>query len=250
MAAAPFQKNIQIIDIKTVADYKGTKGEIELDIRPTNFEFETKSLDLCGAHGTNLSSVISSIINCNSQIVPGLKLRKLGIIPSAGESGGTTSLNRKFVSCTGLGSRQVNGAVNYSKASTANPQSVSDIIPAVVFGDGAVRESRGIGSKKPDALYPKSDILGEIAFKRLNIRIIAVPDENVDLAKAALAELKVKDIRVCSFSKLREFSRDDQIIDMKGLWRASENSLIPSASPSGASSTALVEAGAVKGGSR
>jgi len=254
------EKHTKYLDYayKTVASYKESKGKNELDARPRDFEFSNENLLHCGAHGTNLSAAIGAIIHCNSQVVPGLKLRKLGISPTVGESRGISDLNRKYVSCISLTrcGQDLSGAMKYAQRATGkalsgdHSKAVTDNIPAILFGDGAVRESKGIDGDESDAFWLTSSVSGEVVFKRLNMRIIAVPDEHTDLTKKILEKLGVEDIRVCSFSKLYEHAKFGTRIDMEGLWKASENSLIPSASTGGAASTALVEGGVVKGKSR
>jgi hypothetical protein len=195
------------------------------------FEFSNKNLENVGAHGTNLSAIINAIANSNSQIVPGIKMRKLGIRPSGGESFGTTDLNRKYVSCISLNfaDSKISDALKYAEESSSNfltkdASLFSDVIPCVVVGEAKARSKKfQQETGKHDVIFPvNSDIAMEIAFKRLNIRIIAVEDEYKNLVKEILRELNVSDIKICDSTQLASFLADYENKNVEGLWEISE----------------------------
>lgn len=241
----PLKEKYQNYKYKTVDSYKSDKLQNPLDIRDVNFQFNNHLLDYACCHGTNLSSVIGAITNCNSQIIPGIKLRKLGMIPTTGESSGTTPLNRKYVSTIDLGSNTASFemAIDYAKESssvfTKSRDLVSDHVPCVVIGNAGIRESKGpkfsswdYKNTGEDAFYT-GDIGNEMAVKRLNIRIIAVEDEFYEIAKGCLEKLNVTDIRLSTISRLRtaeaekkkrqnESEFNSARMDLKSLWESSE----------------------------
>lgn len=89
---------------KTLGEYREAKKYPSgKDFRPQFFDPEGPNI---AAHGTNLETLLRASINCNLQIVPGLKVFKLqGEQSETGESAftGTTHLNCEVVSTVNLG---------------------------------------------------------------------------------------------------------------------------------------------------
>ncbi|MFV8461345.1 hypothetical protein ACNO7T_09350 [Vibrio campbellii] len=158
---------------KTVDEYKMAKSYPSgIDERPYYFDRRGRNL---AVHGSNMDTVIKSIINCNRQLVPSLKQIKLqGEMPSTGISNGTTNLNQKYVSTISLSC-----AIDYANKSIREEKGEASSIPVVILGDGI--GEHGV----------KSGVQNEVGYKRLNMRILSFRNE----AEKSLCQKSLEDIR-------------------------------------------------------
>lgn len=208
---------------QTLESYRSLKYEKDIktkdkkDYRPTINEtglLKEGQSGFCG-HGTTLTSALLAIKHSNKQLVPGFKQTKLGIDTASGESSGVTSLNSKYVSAVDLRGvksnvgviiKYANKSVEWSKK--RNLQN-SDI-PVVILGDGV------------DDINVGSSVANEAGYKRVNIRLLCVPEKEISLIKELLRQQGIKDIKLMSTEKLLENNQKrtkDQPLIFKDLWK-------------------------------
>lgn len=190
---------------KTLGEYREAKQyPTGKDIRPQFFDPEGSNI---AAHGTNFETLLRASINCNLQIVPGLKVFKLqGGQSETGESAytGTTHLNCEVVSTVDLRTltsdfREVKRYAHHAASDfLQGDENVFNTTPVIIIGDG-INKSR-----------VSSGISNEVGFKRLNIRIIAFKNEEsrktgIEWLRKVRDEFGVSDItslKTCTFKEL------------------------------------------------
>jgi len=172
-------------------------------------EVSTRNLAM---HGTNLHAVLLAM-KMGGQLLPVGNLLKRGGTLVTGESGARL-LNMRRVSAV-----NISGGVNIDKAfettrgyawsaahgcvkiNNGRPSQV----PIVVIGDGMdTQKLRERFNLAPDVgLRPNSEVKGEIAFKRLNIRGLLCQEADVDYVRQILKEEKFN-LTVNTFESLDE----------------------------------------------
>lgn len=148
------------------------------DYRPPHFNPAGNTV--C-AHGSNFAAVLKAELNCHAQLVAVIKQFKLqGTQPASGESAyfGTTALNCRYVSAVDLHCKNAsfNVAKKYAQdAATKFRIGQPDFfnsMPVVVIGEGIARRKGKLDTDKPK----------ERAYKRVNIRLLALQNEQDKLA--------------------------------------------------------------------
>ncbi|MEG3130073.1 hypothetical protein SC171_17840 [Pantoea cypripedii] len=161
-------------------------------------------------HGTKLAVVLYFLANCNLQIVPAIKqLKLLGKIHSDIKLTNAENFyqlcSQVLVSRLNLKNCSFFDVKELARLAAQSGESFFDKIPIVVIGDGS----------EPGSLFAATE--AKSTCKRLNIRILACPDE--DAKKITLDCLqkifditkndRIKNIRVCTWDALeRKNDRD------------------------------------------
>lgn len=195
---------------RTVGEYrKAKKYPSGIDMRPVEFDpakyYSTFDNPVC-AHGTNLETVVKSILNTNMQLVPAIKQIKLqGDLPQTGESAGVTSFNRKFVSTVSLGCItsdyfDVKYYADKAAGSSNKSSTIESKMPVIVIGDGVER------------CPVQSTVANEMGYKRVNIRLLALKNaSDIKFVTTLLGKLydetgngEIMNIRLCLYDELDE----------------------------------------------
>lgn len=168
----------------------------------------TESSEFC-AHGTNLSSIVSALLHTNSQLVPQFKASKLGVGLRSKE---LVPLSRqRYVetlpahrTCDGNFVFDLNKAKYYSTQTSAVAEErvdsplKSDSMTAIVLGDGL---ERGLTIGEAEREMDESR---KSSYKRVNIRTVAVADENKALVAQIFVKLGISDVDLRTYSELSE----------------------------------------------
>lgn len=211
-----YDKNIKSWDGRPLEDYM---HHLETECRHAwlNSVPETINPANLGLHGTNLDVVLRAL-SMGGQLLPTGNCAKRGGDLVTGESG-VTGLNMRRVSTVGIAHGfLVEPALRWAKRYATNSSTVFlkqcngtiSRTPVVVIGDGLDKIARLPHSdeKTEDNLMGvrvRSDIGGEIAFKRLNIRGLLCNQADREFIQTELDKFCDRELPITTFQEADAF---------------------------------------------